>query len=77
MGTRCTFRIPPMVLSGFPGGSEGEESACNVGDLGSILGQKDSLEKGILQYSRLGNSMVRGVGRAIVPGVAKSWTQLS
>ena len=23
---------------GFPGGSDGEESACNVGDLGSIPG---------------------------------------
>ena len=23
---------------GFPGGSAGEESACNAGDLGSILG---------------------------------------
>ena len=22
----------------FPGGSDGKESACNVGDLGSILG---------------------------------------
>ena len=24
--------------SGFPGGSEGKESACNAGDLGSIPG---------------------------------------
>ena len=23
---------------GFPGGSDGKESACNAGDLGSILG---------------------------------------
>ena len=23
---------------GFPGGSDGEESACNVGDLGSVPG---------------------------------------
>ena len=29
----------------FPGGSDGKESACNVGDLGSIPGLKDSLEK--------------------------------
>ena len=26
------------MLSGFPGGSDGKESACNVGDLGSIPG---------------------------------------
>ena len=26
------------MLLGFPGGSDGEESACNVGDLGSIPG---------------------------------------
>ena len=30
---------------GFPGISDGKESACNAGDLGSILGQEDSLEK--------------------------------
>ena len=32
---------------GFPGGSDSKESACNAGDLGSILGQEDPLEKGI------------------------------
>ena len=26
------------VFGGFPGGSDGKGSACNVGDLGSILG---------------------------------------
>ena len=26
------------MLAGFPGGSDGKESACNVGDLGSIPG---------------------------------------
>ena len=31
---------------GFPGGSDGKESACHVGDLGSILGWEDPLEKG-------------------------------
>ena len=30
---------------GFPCGSDGKESACNVGDLGSILGLEDPLEK--------------------------------
>ena len=27
-----------IVVVGFPGGSDGKESACNVGDLGSIPG---------------------------------------
>ena len=27
-----------LSLLGFPGGSDGKESACNVGDLGLILG---------------------------------------
>ena len=27
-----------MLHSGFPGGSEGKESACSVGELGSIPG---------------------------------------
>ena len=26
------------MFTGFPGGSDGKESACNVGDLGSVLG---------------------------------------
>ena len=54
---------------GFPDGSAGKESACNVGDLGSIprLGREG---KGYpLQYSGLENSM-----DCIVHGVAKSWT---
>ena len=35
---------------GFPGGSDDKESACNVGDLGSISGQEDPLEKGMAIY---------------------------
>ena len=45
---------------GFPGGSAGKESACNVGDLGSIpgLGRSPGEGKGYLhQYSGLENSM--------------------
>ena len=33
-----------MYMS-FPGSSAGEESACNVGDLGLILGWEDPLEE--------------------------------
>ena len=30
--------ISPGIHRGFPGGSDGKESACNVGDLGLIPG---------------------------------------
>ena len=54
---------------GFPGGSAGKESDCNVGDLGLILGlgRSPGEWKGYpLQYSGLENSM-----DCIVHGVAK------
>ena len=47
-------------LWGFPDGSAGKESACNVGDLGSIpgLGRSSGEGKGYpIQYSGLENSM--------------------
>ena len=68
-------RLPTPVFLGFPGGSAGKESACNVGDVGSIPGLGRSLGEGKgypLQYSALENSM-----DCIEHGVAKSWTQLS
>ena len=64
---------------GFPGGSDGKESACNVGDLGLVLGSGRSPEEGNgnpLQYSCLENSMDRGAWQATVRGVTKNWTQL-
>ena len=63
---------------GFPGSSAGKESACNVGDWGSIPGSGRSPGGGNgnpLQYSCLENSMDRGVWRATVHQVAKSQTQ--
>ena len=65
---------------GFPGGSDGKESACSVGDLDSIPGLRRSPGEGKgypLQYSGLENSMDRGVWQAIVHGVSKSPTHLS
>ena len=53
-------RLPTPVLLGFPGGSAGKESACNVGDVGLIPGLGRSAEEGNgypLQYSGLENSM--------------------
>ena len=35
----------------FPGGSDGKESACSVGDLGSIRGLGRSPEKGMATHS--------------------------
>ena len=67
-------------MLGFPGGSDGKESACNVGDLGSIprLGRSPGEGNGNpLQYSCLENSMDRGFWQATVHGVAKNQTQLS
>ena len=65
-------KLPTPLFLGFPDGSADKESACNVGDLGSILGFGRSLgeEKGYpLQYSGLKNSM-----DCIVRGFTKSWT---
>ena len=62
-------------ILGFPCGSAGKESACNVGDLGLIpgLGRSHGEGKGYpLHYSGLENSM-----DSIVHGLAKSWTQQS
>ena len=60
-------KLPTPVFLGFPGGSAGKESACDVGDLGSIpgLGRSPGEGKGYpLQYSGPENSMdcvARGV----------------
>ena len=62
-----------MKLPGFPGGSDGKDSACNAGDLGLIpgLGRSPGEGKGYpLQYSGLENSM-----DSIVLGIPKSPVQ--
>ena len=58
-----------QAFLGFPGSSEGKESARNVGDLSSIPGGGNG---GLLQYSCLENPMDRGAWRTIVHGVRKS-----
>ena len=69
--------LPPSL--GFPGGSDGKESACNAGDPGSILSSRRSGEgKGNpLQYSYLENPMDGGAWWATVHGVPQSRTPLS
>ena len=68
-------RLPTPVLLGFPCGSAGKESACNVGGLGLIPGLGKSPGEGNsypLQCYGLENSM-----DYIVYGVEKSRTQMS
>ena len=60
---------------GFPAGSAGKESACNVRDLGSIpgLGRSPGEGKGYpLRYSGLENFI-----DCVIHGVSKSRTQIS
>ena len=59
----------------FPFGSDGKESACNEGDLGSFPGLERYPGEGNgnpLQYSSLEKPMDRGAWQATVHGVAKS-----
>ena len=59
-------------IMGFPGGSDGKESARHAGDLDSIPGSGRSLGEGngnSLQYSCLENPMDRGAWWALVNGV--------
>ena len=59
---------------GFPAGSDDKESACNVGDQGSIPGLERSPREGIgnpLQYSCPENSMNRRAWWARVHAVYK------
>ena len=70
-------RLPTVVFLGFPGGSDGEKSACNAGylvsipELGRSPGEGNSYP---LHYSCLKNSMDRGAWHATVHGVAESDT---
>ena len=48
---------------GFPGGSDGKESACSAGDLSLTMGQEDPLEKELATHSQdfcLENPMDKG-----------------
>ena len=57
------YIVSYTILWGFPGGSEGKASACNVGDPVSIPGSGRSLGErngNPLQYSYLENLMDRG-----------------
>ena len=47
----CRIYNAPKMLWGFPGGLDGKESSCNVGDPGLIPGLDDPLEKGKASHS--------------------------
>ena len=64
-----------LYIWGFPGRSDGEESACNTGDLDLVpgSGRSPGEENGNpLQYSCLENPMDRGAWRVTVHGVTES-----
>ena len=65
-----------MAYKGFYGSSDGKESACNAGDLGSIPGLGRSPGEGNgnpLQYACLENPMDGQSWLGTVHGVAKEW----
>ena len=66
-------------IPGLPWWSNGKESACNAGDLGSIPGLGRSLEKGMATHSSILAWRIprdRGAWQATGHGVAKIWTWL-
>ena len=68
------------AMWGFLHGSAGKESACCMGNLGSIpeLGRSPGEGNGNpLQCCCLENPMDRGAWWATVHGVTESWTRLS
>ena len=68
------------MKTGFPSGSEGKESACNTGNLGSIprMGRFPGEKNGNpLQYSYLENSVNKGTWQSTFQGITKCRTQLS
>ena len=78
--TVVVFYLFLKYTQGFPGGSDGKQSACNAGGPGSILGLGRSPGEGkgnSLQYSCLENSIDRGAWQSIVHEVTENWTQLS
>ena len=51
---RCSvISTGDSLISHFPGGSDGKASAYNVGDLGSIPGREDTLEKEMVTHSSI------------------------
>ena len=74
LGGLSRVKWTSSVLQSFLGISVNKESACNAGDLGSIPAWERSPGEGngnLLQYSCLGNPLVRGAWQATVLGVPR------
>ena len=68
------FQYKVIFIMGFPGGSVVKNPPTKAGDMGLIPGSGRSPGEGNdnpLQYSCLGNPMVRGTWWAAVHGVTK------
>ena len=50
---RSLYKNPLLSYMGFPGGSDGKESAHSAGDQVWSLGWEDPLEKGMATYSSI------------------------
>ena len=79
VGPSCPGLFPLFLTrtlsGGFPRSSVSKESACNAGDLGSILGLGSSPGEGngnVLHYSCLENPMTEEPGRLQSMGL-QSW----
>ena len=69
--------VPYAIQWGFPSGSDGKESAYNVGDLGSVHGLGRFLGEWNgypLQYSCLEKCMDIGDWQTTIHGFTKSYT---
>ena len=67
-------RLPTPLFLGFPGGSDGKEAACNVGDLSSIPGLgRSPLEEGMATRS---SNLAWRIPRTEEPhGLQSMWSQ--
>ena len=61
---------------GFPGGADGNEAACNAGDVSHGFDPWGDRHGNPLQYSCPENLMDRGAWQGTVHRVTKNWTQL-
>ena len=74
INSKCDWLVPDNLSMGFPGGSDGKESACNaetrfrswVGKIPWSVGHGNPL-----QYYCLGNPMGTGAWWAIVHGIER------
>ena len=74
-----SFTLKQHLAFGFPCVSDGKQSTCNVGDLGSIPGLGRSARGGdgnLLQNFCLENSHEEEPGGLQSMKVTKSWTRL-